>query len=144
PVLSLGPIHFGIDTHAHAHVHATACTPTPARPQKTCTYPAVVSSPSRGSYASSSACFVFLVLPHPSFVSLPRVPLRLSPIADGSNAPAGALNPKPHTLNLEPPHPNSDSSNGPVGARHATAAAEYADKDSRLTNAACVTGTHLR
>lgn len=86
------------DTHAHAH----ACTPTPARPQKTCTYLAVVSSPSRGSYASSSACFVFLVLPHPSFVSLPCVSLRLSPISDGSNGPAGVLPPTPQTLNLQP------------------------------------------
>ena len=76
--------------HRHARdAHAHACTPTPARPQNTCTYPAVVSSPSRGSYASSSACFGFLVLPHPS-------------ISDGSNGPAGALNPKPHTLNLGP------------------------------------------
>ena len=88
PVLSLGPIHSLWHRHAR-DAHAHACTPTPARPQNTCTYPAVVSSPSRGSYASSSACFGFLVLPHPS-------------ISDGSNGPAGALNPKPHTLNLGP------------------------------------------
>ena len=89
--------------HGHARdAHAHACTPTPTRPQNTCTYPAVVSSPSRGSYASSSACFVFLVLPFPSFVSLPCVSLRLSPISDGSNGPAGVLPPTPQTLNLQP------------------------------------------
>ena len=54
--------------------------------------------------------------------------------------------PKPETPHSKPwtPHPDSDGSNGPVGARHATAAAEYAGQDSHLTNAACVTGTHLR
>ena len=63
--------------HRHARdAHAHACTPTPARPQNTCTYPAVVSSPSRGSYASSSACLVFSCY--------------LISISDGSNGPGGA------------------------------------------------------
>ena len=139
PVLSLGPIHVGRHARARARMHANACPPT-----KDVYIPGSGLLALKGLIRFVVSLFCFSRVTS-SFFRLPTVCFSATlPDFRRQQRPCGCPttytpDPKPST-----PEPNSDGSNGPAGARHATAAAYYADKDSQLTNAACVAGTHLR